>query len=602
MIYPTISEYIESIKYAEDNFATLTNLRPVLDDDGNPIMSSGNFAVVFKMKDEQAGKMYAVKCFLREQEGRNEAYHMIAEELEHVSSTYLTPIKYLKRELFVNTSASNETEFPVLIMDWVDGITLDKYIREHINDRYKLSLLTYQFSMLAKWLIAQHFAHGDLKPDNILVRDVGLLVLVDYDGMYVPAMKGQKARELGSPNFRHPSRSIYDFNEHIDDFSLTLILLSIKIFILSPKLLDTYSTKDCLLFTERDLIDISNSIILKKMFPSNKEELNIAYSLFLLAYSKVPLDVNLLQPLVDSIGNKLCIRAEAYCRGSKVRILKYWNLVFEDDELPIEGISNDGDKEQAYNFFHDLALVGHEKAQCCLGCLLWDKLYRGAKREESIYWYSLSASNGNKKAINDLSGHGITLFENSKNSVDDKDAFRLFKIAANYGNQDSIGMLSFCYDNGLGTLKDSRKAVELYESITDGDILYRIGRYYFQGIRTEINYHKALKLFNKSISYDKRSAYAYIALCYYLGLGTTRDIAMADIYFEQAHHRFKDIVSYYFEKEQFSLCAFLVKKWLSSYSDEELNITEEKRSRNLHQAFRFKASLEELGYEITLDR
>ena len=50
MIYPTISEYIEAIKYAEDNFATLTNLRPVLDDDGNPIMSSGNFAVVFKMK------------------------------------------------------------------------------------------------------------------------------------------------------------------------------------------------------------------------------------------------------------------------------------------------------------------------------------------------------------------------------------------------------------------------------------------------------------------------------------------------------------------------------------------------------------------------
>ena len=39
----------------------------------------------------------------------------------------------------------------------------------------------------------QPFAHGDLKPDNILVRDDGSLVLVDYDGMYVPAMQGQKA-------------------------------------------------------------------------------------------------------------------------------------------------------------------------------------------------------------------------------------------------------------------------------------------------------------------------------------------------------------------------------------------------------------------------
>ena len=46
MQYPIISEYISAIKDAEDNFATLTNLRPVLDLSGNPVMSSGNFAQV----------------------------------------------------------------------------------------------------------------------------------------------------------------------------------------------------------------------------------------------------------------------------------------------------------------------------------------------------------------------------------------------------------------------------------------------------------------------------------------------------------------------------------------------------------------------------
>ena len=51
MNYPLISEYIEAIRYAEDNFDKLCNLRPVLDINGNPIMSSGNFAVVFKMKN-----------------------------------------------------------------------------------------------------------------------------------------------------------------------------------------------------------------------------------------------------------------------------------------------------------------------------------------------------------------------------------------------------------------------------------------------------------------------------------------------------------------------------------------------------------------------
>jgi len=74
MLYPTISEYIDAIRSAEDNFAELTNLRPVLDAAGDPMMSSGNFAVVFKMMDVTNDKVYAVKCFLREQEGRAEPY------------------------------------------------------------------------------------------------------------------------------------------------------------------------------------------------------------------------------------------------------------------------------------------------------------------------------------------------------------------------------------------------------------------------------------------------------------------------------------------------------------------------------------------------
>ena len=259
MNYPLISEYVEAIKAAEDNFEELKHLRPVLDDDGQPVMSSGNFAVVFKMKNEQTGKLHAVKCFLKEQEGRAEAYRQIAEELEYVSSTFLTPIKYLDKELFVDTSNSEESEFPVLLMDWVEGQTLDKYIREHIDDQYELSLLAYQFSRLAMWLLPQAFAHGDLKPDNILVKDDGTLVLVDYDGMYVPAMKGQKARELGSPDFRHPSRTENDFDEHIDDFSLVSILLSLKAIALQSDLLKQYGAADRLLFSENDYRILSES-------------------------------------------------------------------------------------------------------------------------------------------------------------------------------------------------------------------------------------------------------------------------------------------------------------------------------------------------------
>ena len=263
MNYPLISEYIEAIKSAEDNFEELSYLRPVLGDDGLPVMTSGNFAVVFKMKDEQSGKFYAVKCFTKEQEGRAEAYREIAKELKDVSSPYLVSIRYLEKELFVDTDQTAETEFPVLLMDWVEGKTLDKYLRENLDDKYALEMLAYRFSQLAQWLIPQPFAHGDLKPDNILVREDGTLVLVDYDGMYVPAMKGQKARELGSPDFRHPLRTENDFDEHIDDFPLISILLSLVAISDNAKLLEEYGSPERLLFSEKDYSNLSNNKSLK---------------------------------------------------------------------------------------------------------------------------------------------------------------------------------------------------------------------------------------------------------------------------------------------------------------------------------------------------
>jgi hypothetical protein len=61
MNYPLISEYIEAIKAAEENFEELKHLRPVLGDDGEPVMTSGNFAVVFKMKDINDGKFSECK-------------------------------------------------------------------------------------------------------------------------------------------------------------------------------------------------------------------------------------------------------------------------------------------------------------------------------------------------------------------------------------------------------------------------------------------------------------------------------------------------------------------------------------------------------------
>ena len=286
MTYPLISEYVEAVRNAEDNFDKLRNLRPVTDDNGNPVMTSGNFAVVFKMRDEKNDKLYAVKCFLKDQPNRAENYRMIAEELEYVSSSFLTKFQYLDNELFVDSANADGEEFPVLLMDWVEGTNLDQYIRQHLHDTYQLHLLAYQFSRLALWLMPQPFAHGDLKPDNIMVREDGTLVLIDYDGMFVPAMKGQKAREMGSPDFRHPARTEETFNEHIDDFSLASILLSLRVIAEEPALLEKYGAADRLLFSEKDYRAIHDCQLLKDIFPSECPEVNTLVGLFIIALTQ----------------------------------------------------------------------------------------------------------------------------------------------------------------------------------------------------------------------------------------------------------------------------------------------------------------------------
>ena len=291
MQYPLISEYLTAIQDAHDNLDKLKHLVPVLDKHGEPYRSSGAFAIVFKMKDEQTGKCYALKCFTEEQEGRAEAYRQIAEELEFVDSPYITSVKYLEKELFVDSNCEDD-EFPVLLMDWIEGETMEMYIAENYTDNYEMSMLCYRFCKLAAWLRSQSFAHGDIKPDNIIVRPDGTLTLVDYDGMFVPAMKGQKSPTIGTKDFSHPLRTIDDFDETIDDFSLASIALSLKAISLDSSLLQSYGASDRLLFSATDYLDLSKSKIFAALQSLLADvEARTLLSMFLLASAQKDLSM-----------------------------------------------------------------------------------------------------------------------------------------------------------------------------------------------------------------------------------------------------------------------------------------------------------------------
>ena len=325
MQYPLMSEYVSAIRDASDNLDELAHLVPVLDDHGEPYRSSGAFAVVFKMKDEQTGKCYALKCFLEEQEGRAEAYRLIADELDCIDSSYVTSVKYLEKEIFVDSSCE-EDEFPVLLMDWVEGETMETYIANNYQDEYAMGMLCYRFCKMAAWLRSQPFAHGDIKPDNIIVRPDGTLTLVDYDGMFVPAMNGQKSPTIGTKDFSHPLRTVDDFDETIDDFALASIALSLKAISLKPSLLDEYGAADRLLFSADDYRDLSKSKVITALQElMNDDELTTLLSMFLLVNAKKSLamcsfrlfDVEKTENQIKGLGNALMKKEKiTFLRGS----------------------------------------------------------------------------------------------------------------------------------------------------------------------------------------------------------------------------------------------------------------------------------------------
>ena len=552
MQYPLISEYVRAIQDASNNLDKLAHLVPVLDDHGEPYRSSGAFAVVFKMKDEQTGKCYALKCFTEEQEGRAEAYRQIADELEFVDSSYITSVKYLDKEIFVDSSCE-EDEFPVLLMDWIDGETMENYIAENYQDNYAMAMLCYRFCKMAAWLRFQPFAHGDIKPDNIMIRPDGNLTLVDYDGMFVPAMKGQKSPTIGTKDFSHPLRTVDDFDETIDDFALASIALSLKAVSLKPSLLDEYGAADRLLFSAEDYRDLSKSKVLAALQElMNDEEVNTLLSLFLLAKTKKNLVMCSLRLL----------------EVSKPIISQEYNIMLQEADKIIN--LSTGDKEKAVEIYKKFAAQGNMYAIAGLGlCYCYAKgvecdikkgielikqaikaenpkgynvmglCYKrgiGVERnlEKSVEYFLISAKLGFAAGQCNL---GVAFLTGKGISKDYEKSVLWLEKAVEQDQASAFGLLGKCYREGKGVAKNLIKGFELTKiAASQGCVLfqYELGNCYYNGCGTKQNYKQAVYWYQISANQGYANAQFSLGSCYANGTGVRQNYKEAVYWYRKS--------------------------------------------------------------------
>ena len=548
MEYPLLSEYQEAILNAEDNFDQLANLRPVLDAKGRPVMSSGNFAVVFKMTD--GNKDYAVKCFLREQKGRAIAYKQICEYLSSVHSKYLVHTEYMEKELFVDTNQSKNEEFPILKMDWVDGCTLEEYVYQNLGNKECIIKLCEKFENLIKWLLPSHIAHGDLKPDNIIVTPKGDIVLIDYDGMFVPMMWGQDARENGTPQFQYQWRTSSEFNEYIDDYAGLYLALIIKIITIDNQPMDFYLSMDketLIAYASRFINDISISKLLSAFLLVNSLGFVEREALQNVFYDEQKrnraLELKLLHEALEGNTQAMVQLGATYSRGNFT---------------PVNNL-------KALEYYYTAKLMGNANAACgvCRHFYHFQNDYFDKKEycnnpihrtmcDRSI---EFSLCREAEEHLSKDTAHAKDFFSkaallnfapaiNWLSTFDKTNEISLLQHAAELGHALSNKKLARYYQEGKYVSQDAEKFLKYLQcaaDLGDDEAQYKIGLTYLNP--NTISWSDAVDWFRKSAQQGNTNAICQLFVCYATGNGVKQDYNKA---FSLINHSFSSSSRIYF--------------------------------------------------------
>ncbi|HEY0407071.1 MAG TPA: Ada metal-binding domain-containing protein [Pyrinomonadaceae bacterium] len=291
--WPSARQFAEAIQCPGLCFINphLRDTLPAVDRLGMPLVTSGQFAYVYKLKPSSGGA-FAVRCFRGHLGDRERRYQLIDEHLRRERIPALASFGYEPQGILVNGR-----RFPILAMEWIEGPTLDVYLGEAVKRKEALLHLADEWLRLMQALRAAGVAHGDLQHGNIIVER-GALRLVDLDGMFVPAMSGWQACEMGHQHYQHPARDALCFDANLDNFSALVVYLSLISLAERPELWTEHHDEN-LIFTKADFNAPGESALFRKIKEIGPEHRKLAEALETAARSCDPARAPLISELAS---------------------------------------------------------------------------------------------------------------------------------------------------------------------------------------------------------------------------------------------------------------------------------------------------------------
>lgn len=259
---PSCIDYITSIETPQLLKAQKLQGGTAILKNGKPLRYAGGFCVVFPYQLKN-GKKVAVRCWIAHVSDADKRSQQISVKLKESGLPYFVGFEFIPQGI-----ATSLGVFPLVLMDWIEGLQLKEYLKRHLNDKNRLIELANQFLQMSKDLHSAGFSHGDLQHGNIMVDPGGNLFLVDYDSMFVPGLENIPDEIKGLSGFQHPGRSkqLY-LSPKSDYFSELIIYTSIMALAHYPSLWNELNIKDTetLIFSKEDLDDPQKSDIFSRL-------------------------------------------------------------------------------------------------------------------------------------------------------------------------------------------------------------------------------------------------------------------------------------------------------------------------------------------------